>query len=172
MIRHWTDKELNAELSQLIVIADTREQVNDHITEYLESKKVKTIVRKLDVGDYSCQIGDQTFERSVAIERKHNLDEICGNLTTDRERFEREFLRAKALGTKVFLIIEDASWDDVYLQNYRSKLTSKSLLASLFSWQVRFNVTIIFCDKRNTGKIIHGILHYYAKEELIGGIRA
>lgn len=169
MVKHWTDKKLIEELNKLTFIADSREQVNDHITKYCETRNIPCLSRKLDVGDYSAQIDDYTLENDVAIERKHNLDEIAGNFTTDRERFEREFLRAKANGTKVYLIIEDASWDDIYLHNYRSKLQPKSLLASLFSWQTKFNVTIIFCKKENTPKIMYGILYYYAREVLLHG---
>lgn len=169
MQKHWTDKELNEELKKLTVICDTREQVSDHIKGYLDLKKIPHITRKLDVGDYSCQIGDSTFERSFAVERKHGLDELCTNLTADRSRFEREFLRAKAYGTKVFLVIEDASWKDVFLQNYRSKLSSKALFASLLTWQVRYNVTVIFCSKENSAEIIYGLLYYAARDELLGG---
>lgn len=167
MIKHWTDKELNEELLKLTVIADSREQINNHITEYFDKKKIPYITRKIDTGDYSAQIGDSSLEETVVIERKHNLDEIAGNITQSRERFEREFLRAKAYGTKVFLIIENASWDDIYMQNYRSKLSNKSFLATLLSWQVRFNITIIFCDSRNTPKLMYGILYYYAREVLL-----
>ena len=169
MQKHYTEKELKDKLDGLALISDSRENVNGHIIKYFESKNVPIISRKLDVGDYSCQIGDITFERSFVVERKANLDEICGNLTSDRNRFEREFLRAKAFGVKVFLVIENATWSDVYLQNYRSKLSAKSLLASLLAWQTRFNVTILFCEPQNTAKLIHGILYYAAREELLGG---
>lgn len=126
-------------------------------------------MRKIDTGDYSAMIDDRTLEYQCVVEKKNSLDEIVGNFTAHRERFERECLRAKANGIKVFLIIENASWDDVFLGNYRSKFPPKSLLASLLSWQVRFNVTIIFCEPQNTGKLIHGILWYFAREELLYG---
>jgi len=169
MNKHWTDKEIKEQLSKMKLIADTREQVNDHIVSYMESKKIPIITRKLDVGDYSVQIEDMTFEHDFAIERKHNLDEIVGNLTGDRERFEREFLRDKANGTKVYLIIENATWNDVFLGNYRSKLTPKSLVASLMSWQTRYNVTLIFCEKENTAKIMVQLFYYATREVLING---
>ena len=169
MVKHWTDSELAEELKGIKIIVDTREQKNAHVTKYFESKKIPYIERKLDVGDYSAQIGDMTLETDVVIERKHNLDEICGNFTASRERFEREFLRAKALGIKVFLIVENANWTDVYLGNYRSKLSAKSLVASLMAWQVRFNITIIFCAPENTGKIIFHLLYYTAREQLLNG---
>jgi len=169
MIRLRTDKELRDELSKLTIVCDTREQRNEHIVSYLESKNIPNVQRKLDIGDYSAQIDSLSLERDVVIERKHGLDEICGNLTADRDRFEREFLRAKACGTKVFLVIEDASWADIYAGNYRSKISAKSLVASLMSWQVRFNITIIFAPHHTVPRMIHEILYYAAREALLNG---
>ena len=168
-MKHWTDKDLADALHELRIIVDTREQVNGHVTDYFTKHGVNWFNRKLDIGDYSAQLGEDTFEKSVVIERKHNLDELCANMTADRDRFEREFLRAKAYNTKVFLLIEEASWNDVFIGNYRSKLSPKSLLASLLSWQTRFNVTIIFTGKANTGALIHGILYYAVREHLLYG---
>ena len=156
-------------MKKLTIIVDSREQENQHLINYFDSKKIPYKVRKIDTGDYSAMIDDCTLEYQCVVEKKNSLDEIVGNFTANRERFEREFLRAKANGIKVFLVIENASWDDVFLGNYRSKFPPKSLLASLLSWQVRFNVTIIFCEPQNTGKLIHGILWYYAREELLYG---
>ena len=168
MVKHWTDKELTEELKRLTIICDTREQ-DRHVSEYFEKNKIPTITRKLDTGDYSCQLEDVSFEREIVVERKHNLDEICGNFTTERERFEREFIRAKAYGTKVHLIIENASWSDVFLGNYRSKLPSKSLVGSLLSWMVRFNVSVTFCKPNETARIVYGIMYYHVREKLLYG---
>lgn len=156
-------------MNDLVIICDTREQVNGHITKYLSKQKVPYITRKIDTGDYSAQIGALSLEKDIVIERKRNLDEICGNFTSERERFEREFLRARAYGTKVVLIIENATWNDIFLGNYRSKVSPKSLLGSLLSWMVRYNVTVTFCKPEETGKLIHGILFYAAKEMLVNG---
>ncbi len=168
MIKHWTESELKAELKKLAIICDTREQ-DRHVEEFFNQKKIPTIVRKLDTGDYSAQIGDLTLERSVAIERKRNLDELCACMTSDRDRFEREFIRAKAINQKIYLIIENATWSDIMLGNYRSKLSSKSLSASIFSWLARFDVTLLFCQPNETPRIIYSILYYYAREELLYG---
>lgn len=139
------------------------------MSEWFAKNKVPTITRKLDTGDYSAQLGEMSMEREIVVERKRNLDEICGNFTVERERFEREFLRAKAYGTKVFLIIENATWTDIFLGNYRSKLASKSLVGSLLSWMVRFNITVLFCNPQETARIMWGIFYYYAKEKLLYG---
>lgn len=114
-------------------------------------------------------IEDMTFEHDFFVERKANLTEICGNFTQNRERFEREFLRAKADHAKPFLLIEDNTLDDVYLGDYRSQLSPKSLIASFLTWQTRFNATIMFCSKQNSGRLIYGILYYAAREKLLNG---
>ena len=167
MNRLWTDGQLKEELSKLTVLIDTREQVNDHITKYFDKNKIPYKVRKLDQGDYSAMLGDMTLENDVVIERKNSLTEICGNFGQNRERFEREFTRAKAIGIKPFLLIENNTFDDVFLGNYRSEMKPQSLIASLLMWQVRYNTTIMFCNKSNSGKLIYGTLYYFARELLL-----
>ena len=166
MKRYLKEKEITDLLKGLTIICDSREQVNEHVVGYLESKKIPCTTRKLETGDYSAMINDMTLERDVVVERKANIDEIAGNFTVNRQRFEDEFLRAKAEGIKVFLIIENCTWGDIFLHNHRSKLLPKSLIASLLSWQVRFNITLIFCNPNETGQIIYGILYYAAREAL------
>lgn len=169
MNRLWTDGQLKEELSKLTVLIDTREQVNDHITKFFDQKKIPYKVRKLEQGDYSAILGDRTLENDVIIERKNSLTELCGNFGQCRQRFENEFTRAKALGAKPFLLIENNSLDDAYLGNYRSELKPQSLIGSLMMWQVRYNTTIMFCNKAYSGKTIYSILYYYARELLLYG---
>ena len=169
IVRKYTEAELKEELAKLTILVDTRENVNDHITGYFDEKKIPYKVRKLDQGDYSATLGDYTLEYDVAIERKSGLTELCGNLGQNRTRFENEFTRAKALHIKPFLLIENNTLDDVYLGNYRSQMKPQSLIASLLMWQVRYNTTIMFCNKKNSAKLIYGILMYYAREVLLYG---
>lgn len=166
MKKYYTDKEIKEQLEKMTVIMDTREQVNYNITSYLSEKKVPHISRKLDVGDYSFMIDNLTFEDSVVIERKANIDEIAGNVTNDRTRFENEFLRAKAKGIKVFLLIENCTWQDINSHNYKSKLNPKALLATLLSWQVKYNITIIMCKPNETGQLIYGTFYYWLRSSL------
>ena len=168
IVRRWTEGELKEELSKLTIICDTREQ-DTHCQEWFEKNGIPCKVRKLDSGDYSAMLGDKTLENDVFIERKMSLTEICGNFTQNRERFEREFTRAKAVGAKPFLLIENDSIDDVYLGNYHSQVKPQSLIASLLTWQVRYNATILFCSRKNVPKLIYGILYYFARELLLYG---
>lgn len=169
MRHHYTDSEIRKALSELTVIVDSREQVNGHLTSWLDSKGIQHITRALETGDYSAMLDGETFEDEVVIERKANLDEIAGNFTTGRERFEREMIRAKANGIKVFLIIENASWHDIMLHNYHSQLKPQSLMASLLSWQVRYNITIMFCHPEETAQLMYSILYYWAWNRLKRG---
>lgn len=166
MVRKWLPGELKEELEKIEIIIDSREQANSHITNFFDQKNVPYKVRKLDSGDYSATIGNLTLEHDVVIERKNSITELCGNMGQNRTRFENEFNRIKASGTKPFLLIENNTIDDVFIGNYRSQFKPKSLMASIYTWMVRYNVTVLFCKPENTGKLIYGIMYYYARELL------
>lgn len=170
MVKHWTDAALKDELKNLTIIVDSKEKVYDHIASYLKKNSIPFKVRNLETGDYTAQLGDLTMENDVVIERKANLDEVCMNLASeDRLRFERELIRAKAHGTKVFWLIENATWSDIFVGNYRSQATSKSIAASILSMVARYDLTLIFCKPNETPKLIYAILYYFCREELLRG---
>lgn len=174
----YTDKEVRAILRQMGVIADTREQVWNHVKDALEAAGCPVERGKLDQGDYTAFVpmnafpgfqnvpGFYSLQDEVVVERKANLDEIAGNFTTGRDRFEREFIRAKSKGIKAFLLIENASWADILSHNYRSQLSPKSLMGSLLSWQAKYNVSIVFCRPEETGRILYSTLYYWLKARL------
>lgn len=174
----YSDKEKRAILKQMGVLADTREQVWGHVKAALEGAGCPVERGKLDQGDYTAFVpmsafpgfqdveGMYSLQDEVVIERKANLDEIAGNFTTGRERFEREFIRAKSKGIKVYLLIENASWADIFSHNYRSQLNPKSLEGSLRSWQAKYNVSIEFCRPEESARAIYNILHYWLKARL------
>ena len=168
MRRFYTDKEIQEKLKNILVLCDTREQVNGSILSFLDKKKIPYTKRKLDVGDYSFMVGDDTFEDVLCVERKANLDELAGNITVDRSRLENEFLRAKARGTRVVLLIEGASWEDIRAHNYISRLDPKSFLGTLFSWQDKYNLQIIFCKPEETGSMIYSLFYYRLRNWLKG----
>ena len=169
MVRKWTEGELREELAKIVIIVDSREQSNKHITDYFDKNNIKYEVRKLDCGDYSARVGDMTLEHDMFIERKNSLTELCGNMGQNRERFEREFTKAKSEGAKPFLIIENDSLNDVFLGNYNSKLKPKSLWSSLCVWMVRYNTSVMFCRRENMGCVIANLCIYYARERLLYG---
>ncbi|MFV0495687.1 MAG: nuclease, partial [Mycobacterium sp.] len=52
----YTDKEIEKIMKSMVVIVDTRENVNGHILEYLRAKEIPYKLQKLDTGDYGCMI--------------------------------------------------------------------------------------------------------------------
>ncbi len=172
---YFTESEQKKILSSLVVLVDTREQRNGHITGYLDQCGIKWKAQKLDYGDYSFflpaapDLGitrDIYFTREIVIERKANLDELAGNLTHGRAAFEAELIRAN--GCRLFLMIESGSWADVIAGNYRSQYNRKSYLASLMAFIHRYGIQVIFTTKENAGQIILGLCGYYLRELIKG----
>lgn len=164
--------EIENTLKTLTLIVDTREQDTARARRRFARIGLPYIRRALNFGDYSCfvTLPDGTeldFSGSVSIERKMDLDEIIGCFTRHRARFAREFERAKEANAKLYLLIENASWEKVLKANYRSKMNANALLASMTAWLARYNCQIIMCDELTTPKLIKEILYREAKERLL-----
>lgn len=124
----------------------------------------KTIVSKLYVGDY------QSLDNPrLVIDRKKDLQEICGNVTQQHERFQRELVRAKEAGINLIILIEHGDdiktledvyfWDNPRLMRSPKAINGKSLYKSLCTIRDRYNVRFEFCSKHDTGKKIMELLN-------------
>lgn len=158
----------------MVLLFDTREQDTARLRARLASANCKTERTKLDYGDYSAKfpLSDGSWldlRDKVAIERKMSLDEIAACYTSQRERFRAEFERAKEAGAKVYLLIENATFEKAYKGEYRSKMLPQSLIASALAWLARYNCQLLFCKPETTGKLIHDVLYREGKEILEGG---
>lgn len=163
--------ELNHVLETAVILCDTREQPNARFEKRMKEIGLPYRREKLNFGDYSiaCKLENGTeinLSSAVVIERKMNLDEICGCFCQSRSRFEHEFLRAKQAGAKIYLLIENGSWEKAYAGYYRSRMSPKSFIASLTSWLARYNCQIIFCEPETTGKLMRELLYRELKERL------
>jgi ERCC4-type nuclease len=173
MRNYYTDKEQKELLKSLVVLIDTREQANGHILEYLDKKKIKHKNKKLDYGDYSFFLPPNQelgiikplyFDDEIVIERKGSLTELSGNLTKDRERFEKELIRKQE--AKFYLMIENGSWEMIDQQKYRTEYRPASFKATLLSYMARYDINIIFRHKDCAGEFIHATFHYHLREVL------
>ena len=149
---------------------DTREQDTSSARRRYASFGVPWKREKLDAGDYTAVFDDGENQFSLvgiaAVERKMSLDELCSCFTSERARFAREFERAKAAGTRLYLLVEGASWEKVYKGDYRSRLNPKALAASLLTWMARYDCRVVFCEAKSSGRMIAEILRYEARERL------
>lgn len=144
---------------------DTREHADEllRITRQLNALGVDYFIQKLDVGDYM-KIGND----HLSIDRKKNLQELCGNVTQQHERFQRELVRAIKNDVKLVILCEHGQdikcLEDVYfwrnprLEKSPKATTGEQLYKSLKTIKERYGVDFEFCDKRHTAKKIVEIL--------------
>ena len=158
--------DVKTALESMVCLVDTREQDTPLFRKRMQGLGVPHERHKLNFGDYSVKCDRADLSASVSVERKMGIDELCNCFCKDRKRFEREFERAKKAGAKVYLLVEDASWEQAYSGKYRSKMAPASLVASMQAWLARYNCQIIMCKQETSGKLIHDILYRELKEHL------
>lgn len=162
------------------VQVDTREHAKEweRIKGQFDTLGVQYFRSKMYVGDY------QSLDNPrLVIDRKKDLQEICGNVCQQHERFKAELLRAKEQGIKLIILCEHGadikSLEDVYFwQNPRKyqirwktvngkrvkdvisakAVDGNQLYKSLCTIRDRYNVDFVFCQKEETGKKIIEIL--------------
>lgn len=124
----------------------------------------------LNAGDYTAKtmLPDGTWIYvPAAIERKMSASEIAGNFCYERERFIAEFNRSRENEIRLYILIEQTSWETLYAGAYRSKMKPQSLIASLLTWGARYGSPIFLCERPETGgKLIRDILRYEMREAL------
>lgn len=168
----YSESEVKELLKSMVVLVDSREQVNTHITDKFDKQKIKHKKYKLDQGDYSFYLPanpglnidrDIYFDKCICLERKAHLDELAGNFSADRARIEKEFATCKA---KLTLMIEQNTYKDVCEGNYRSGYNKASFLGTLHSFKERYGVDFIFLDRDYTATYIYSTFYYYLREML------
>lgn len=143
-----------------IILVDTREQ-DLHILKVLDSLNIPYKRKKLNYGDYSFEWNGVSYENKIVVERKGSLDEIIGNFTKGRERFKREFERAK--GCKVILMIE-AGLEQLEAKEYRSRMSPNDLVKFLKTWSNKFQLETTFVNKSDACDYILNCFRKYASE--------
>lgn len=169
----YTDKEIKELLKGAMVVIDTREQKCSHIVSYFEQNKVPFCYEKVDVGDYTLKVQlphmhkPYYLQNKCVIERKANLEELSGNFTQSRERIEDEFARAKG---KLYLLIENANYEDIVHKRYSTQYDQKRFMATLKAFEARYNLHVTFMkDNTYSGDFIYKTLIYNLREQLKQG---
>jgi len=122
------------------IIVDSREQCP---FAFQGERYAGTIVEAgaLDTGDYSLA----GLTDRVAVERK-SLPDLVACLSRERERFERELLRAVALDA--FAVVVEATWADLAAGEYRSQMNPHAACQSILSFTARYRCPFIFAGSR------------------------
>lgn len=166
-------------LESFSIIVDTREHKTDQAMRRYKSFGVPWCRGHLDYGDYTYNAilpdGRPLFDTSETIkplsviERKQSIDELCMCFGSDRDRFRREFERGRDAGAKMYLLIENASWENLYSGKYRSKFNPDALSASMVAWSNRYGFCIYMCKAETSGRLIKDLLYRDFKERLERG---
>lgn len=166
----------------MTINVDTRE----HNSEWVRIQKqfdrigVQYFRSKLYVGDYM-----SLDNARLVVDRKKNLQELCGNVCQQHERFKKELIRAIEAGIQIVFLVEHGpdikTLEDVYFwQNPRKHeirwrynkqtgqkekyfispkaVDGKQLYKSLCTIQDRYGARFEFCTKDQTGNRIIEIL--------------
>lgn len=167
----YTDKEIKTLLKSMVILVDSRENQNFHITKYFDEKKIQYRVEKLETADYSfllpqnselCIPRDLYFTNKIVIERKNSLEELSGTLSS-RDRFESELLRAK--DKQIILMVEESQgYEKIIAHKYNTQYNEKSFLATMFTFKHRYGMDINFINKENAGLFIYYQLYYFLRE--------
>lgn len=170
--------EIEDVLKSFRIIVDTREQATTRAKQRYRSFGVPYERGTLRYGDYSANITlnekplydlqKPVFSKCV-IERKMSLDELAICFTSGRERFEREMQRASDNESKIFLLVENGSYEKIRAHNYKSRFHENAFLASITSWSVRFDINVVFCQSMTSGTLIKEFLYRDIKERLERG---
>ena len=168
-----TAPEIENCLLSMVILVDTREQPSERAERRYKTFNCPYRRQKLDFGDYSAEFTLPTGEMKIinaSVERKMNLEELSTCLTKDRDRFRKEFERANAAGASVYLLVENATWENLINGKYKTKFNKVAFLASITAWIVRYNIKPIFCKAETSGRLIKEILYREIKQKLEAGI--
>lgn len=166
-------------LESFKVLIDSREQPTKRAEARYQSFGSPYERATLSYGDYTYNAtlpdGNMILDTSgtidplIAVERKMDLDELAQCFTHSRARFEREFERARDHNSRIFLLVENASWENLINGKYRSRFNANAFKASVIAWSIRYNLQLIFCKEETSGQLIKEILYRDLKERLEHG---
>ena len=146
------------------LLIDSREKpkATKNIVKYFDEIGLIHESTKLLFGDY------MDFNKpEIVIDRKQNIAELAKNCTSEHERFRRELERVKKAGARLVVLVEQNRYKDrdewVEVRNIsdlmcwsspHTVVTGEKVYRVLASWCVKYPISVEFCDKRSTGRII------------------
>jgi len=166
-------------LNSMQIIVDSNEQASKRAQKRYDGFCCPYRVQKIDYGDYAYNFTlpnkkqlyepDTRLYPDVCIERKADLVELSQCFCQSRKRFKKEFERAREHGATMYLLVENATWENLINGKYNTKYNSKAYLASITAWIARYGIKPIFCKEETSGKLIKEILYRELKERLETG---
>ena len=151
------------------LLIDSREKPKAirSIVKYFDSIGLVHETSKLFIGDY------QDFNRpQIIVDRKQNIAELAKNCTADHERFRRELERAQKANTTLVVLVEQNRYKDrdkwIHVESIEdimlwssphTTIRGEKVFRVLRAWMSKYDIDVLFCDKRQTGRRILEIIY-------------
>lgn len=161
-------------MKKVNIIIDTREQKNLHIVSAFDEMGIMHESRKLDYGDYSFQVEGKDFRGICVIERKANVNEVYSNVSSERERIEKELDTASKNANQLTFLIESIQdWNALKSftlpekdmnKDRKVKNIGETCYSTLQAWKCgnRYNFSVEFVpDITKTAVKILEIFYWY-----------
>jgi len=151
------------------ILVDTREKPKaiEKILDYFGTHGIEYERSKLLFGDYM-----EYSNPNLVIDRKQNIAELAKNCTVEHERFRRELERVKRTGSHMVILVEQNRYKDrdewiqvtkpvdlICWSSPHTMVRGEKVYRVLASWTAKYPISVVFCDKRQTGRYIEEILY-------------
>ena len=147
-----------------VIFEDTRQkpEKNAHIRLQLERLGYTVKRQGLHCGDYTW-----ATDQRICIDTKQDLQEVCGNLTQQHERFQAECVRAQELGIKLIILVQESSvksladvpsWYNWRLKKNPRALNGVKLWKIMKTMSEKYDVVWEFTTKQECGRRIVELL--------------
>lgn len=156
-----------------LIQVDTREKSNDFIEQYLDEVGIPFYRSKLFVGDYIYQCSPY-----FVVDRKKNMSELYGNITTQHKRFREECKRATDCGIHLVILIEDEDlrtledvkkWKNPQRKYSKKALDGNEIYKRLDTMRIRYDIEFQFCTHDQYAKTVIALLTE-ARDKWLSGI--
>ena len=154
-------------LNDFVILTDTRQQKENHITKTFDKQGIIHIRTGLPSADYMAlryEKGKGLYlDYSVLIDTKKDLLELCGNLTKDHDRLVREIDKGHELGCEEFVfIIGDTKIKTIEdIKKWSSphtKIKGYVLLKIMETFKQHHNCKFVIVPKKEVGSKVIDLL--------------
>ena len=152
-----------------LLLIDTREKPKaiEGILKTFEAEGIQYERTKLLFGDYA------DYNRPhIVVDRKQNIAELAKNCTVEAERFKKELERAQRANSRLVILVEQNRYKDrgewkrvediadlMLWSSPHTTIRGEKVFRVLSAWVSKYNISVVFCDKRQTGQKILEIIY-------------
>ena len=150
------------------IIEDTRNRVGSHAAknDYWSGEGVSVFRSKLAVGDYC-------LPPRVSVDSKASIQELAMDIDQEHERFRRELIAARDMGTRLVILVENvhgvrcladlAKWTEPDHEFRRRKfaqrrIDGRRIAKACMTMQDRYGCRFHFCAPEEAGERVLQIL--------------